>query len=451
MKKDYSLTEGVVWKSLLFFAVPIMLSNLLQQLYNAVDSSIVGTFAGSMPLAAVGSSGALINLLVGFFLGIASGASVIFAKYYGAGNTDKMIKTINTSIIVSIICGIIITIMGMVWTRPLLELMHCPEEVIDLSVAYLRVYFTGIIGMMIYNVGAGIITARGDSRHPLYYLVFSGILNLVLDVLFVAVLKMGVAGAALATSISQYFSAALVMYNLVKAPEECRFKVNKIRFDKDIFTETIKLSVPCGLQSAMFNISNMLVQIKINEFGAIIMAGGASYLKIDAFLYVPMVAFGLAISTFVAQNIGAGKEERIKEGVHVALGLSVIITIIMSATILITGNNLINLFTTNEEVKNVGLTMMHILAPFVFTHSFTEVLAGKIRGSGKALQAMIITATGICGFRIVWIMIMLKLFNSIETIYWCYPASWIFCSICFITYYLVDEVKNSKKLVAEKI
>ena len=261
------LIEGSIGKSLLFFAVPIMLSNLLQQLYNAVDSSIVGTFAGSMPLAAVGSSGAIINLLVGFFLGISTGTSVIFAKYYGADDKNSLLKTMNTSLILSVICGIIITIIGMVWTRELLEFMHCPEDVIGLSATYLRVYFVGIIAMMVYNVGAGIIRAKGDSKHPLYYLLYRGILNLILDILFVAVFKMSVAGAALATVISMYFSAGLVIYNLIKSPESYRLKLNNIRFHKDTAVEIIKLSIPCGLQSAMFNISNMLVQIKINDFG----------------------------------------------------------------------------------------------------------------------------------------------------------------------------------------
>ena len=384
-KRDYSLTEGVIWKSLLFFAVPIMLSNLLQQLYSAVDSSIVGIFAGSMPLAAVGSSGALINLLVGFFLGISTGTSVIFAKYFGADDKKKLLKTMNTSIILSSIAGIIITIVGMIWTKSLLEFMHCPEDVIDLSVMYLRVYFLGIVGMMIYNVGAGIIRARGDSKHPLYYLFVSGVLNLVLDILFVAVFNMGVAGAAFATVISQYVSAALVIINLMNIPESYRLRLKKIHFDKETANEIIRLGIPCGLQAAMFNISNMIVQIKINDFGSVAMAGCAAYEKIDGFLYMPMMALGLSISTFVGQNIGAGKYERIKKGVNVCLVLSVIMTMIGSAIVLLTGGRLLNVFTDNEEVKNIGILMMFILAPFTWTHSFTEILGGAIRGAGSAV------------------------------------------------------------------
>lgn len=446
-KKEYSLTEGPIGKSLLFFAIPIMLSNLLQQLYNAVDSSIVGRFAGSMPLAAVGSSGALINLLVGFFLGISTGTSVIFAKYYGAKDENKLLKTMNTSIILSLIAGIIITLVGMIYTGKLLVLMNCPEDVIGLSSTYLRVYFIGIIGMMVYNVGAGIIRARGDSKKPLYYLVFSGILNLVLDILFVAVLKWGVQGAALATVIAQYFSAVLVVMNLIRIPESYKLKITNITFDKETAAEIIKISIPCGLQSAMFNISNMLVQIKINGFGSIAMAGSAAYEKIDSFLYVPMMAFGLAISTFVGQNIGAGKHDRIKKGVNICLKYSIIITIIMSSIVLLLGNQFLNLFTSSVEVKNMGLIMMYVLAPFSFTHCFTEVLAGAIRGAGLAFQTMIITLVCICVFRIIWLMSLLSFINDIRIVYWCYPVSWILCSVCFIIYYLRGTWLEEEKII----
>ena len=434
--KNYSLTEGVIWKSLVFFAVPIMLSNLLQQLYNAVDSSVVGTFAGSEALAAVGSSGALINLMVGFFLGIATGTGVIFARYFGAENKEKLKDTINTSLIVAVICGIVLTIAGMIFTPQLLNLMHCPDDVMDLSVKYLRVYFSGITAMLVYNVGAGIIRAKGDSKHPLYYLVYSGILNLVLDILFVAVLKMGVSGAALATAIAQCFSALLVILNLVSIPESYRLNLKNMKLNKCSASEIIRISVPCGLQTAMFNISNMLVQIKINDFGSKAMAGCAAYEKIDAFLYVPMMAFGLAISTFVGQNIGAGRKDRIKKGIHVCLGLSIVVSMALSLVVILSGNGLLKLFVTSEDVKYYSISMMWILAPFTWTHSFTEVLGGAIRGAGAALQVMIITALNICVFRIIWIMVLLGLYNDIRIVYACYPASWILCSLCFVIYYI---------------
>ena len=368
--KIENLTEGVIWKKIVLFAIQIMLSNLLQQLYNACDSAVVGNFAGSEALAAVGSTGALINLLVGFFLGISTGTGVIFSRYFGADDEKKLLDVMNAAVMLSIICGIFIMIIGLIWTTDLLKIMHCPEDVINLATTYLRIYLLGMVGMLVYNVGSGIIRACGDSKHPLYYLMFSGILNLILNLIFVAGFNMGVAGSALATAISQFFSAFLVIMNLVRIPYSYRLNIRKIKFNKETAKQIIKISVPCGLQSSMFNISNMIVQIKINDFGSVAMAGCAAYEKIDGFLYMPMMALGLSISTFVGQNIGAGKYERIKKGVNVCLVLSVIITMIGSAIVLLTGGRLLNVFTDNEEVKNIGILMMFILAPFTWTHSF---------------------------------------------------------------------------------
>ncbi|MDU4479954.1 MATE family efflux transporter [Clostridium sp.] len=383
--KIENLTEGVIWKKIVLFAIPIMLSNLLQQLYNACDSAVVGNFAGSEALAAVGSTGALINLLVGFFLGISTGTGVIFSRYFGADDEKKLLDVMNAAVMLSIICGIFIMIIGLIWTTDLLKIMHCPEDIINLATTYLRIYLLGMVGMLVYNVGSGIIRACGDSKHPLYYLMFSGILNLILNLIFVAGFNMGVAGSALATAISQFFSAFLVIMNLVRIPYSYRLNIRKIKFNKETAKQIIKISVPCGLQSSMFNISNMIVQIKINDFGSVAMAGCAAYEKIDGFLYMPMMALGLSISTFVGQNIGAGKYERIKKGVNVCLVLSVIMTMIGSAIVLLTGGRLLNVFTDNEEVKNIGILMMFILAPFTWTHSFTEILGGAIRGAGSAV------------------------------------------------------------------
>lgn len=434
--KIENLTEGVIWKKIILFAIPLMISNLLQQLYNACDSAVVGNFAGNEALAAVGSTGALINLLVGFFLGISTGTGVIFSRYFGAEDEKKLSEVMNTAIILSVICGIFIMIFGLIWTTDLLKIMHCPDDVIDLATIYLRIYLLGMVGMLVYNVGSGIIRACGDSKHPLYYLIFSCILNLILNLIFVAGLNMGVAGSALSTAISQFFSAALVIINLIRIPYSYRLNIHKITFNKETAKQIIKISVPCGLQSSMFNISNMIVQMKINDFGSVAMAGCAAYEKIDGFLYMPMMALGLSISTFVGQNIGAGKYERIKKGIRICLILSVIITAIACGIVLITGSQLLNIFTSNEEVKNVGITMMFILAPFTWTHSFTEILGGAIRGAGSAVQVMAITALNICVLRIIWMIVALPIKNDIKVLSWCYPISWIICSLCFIAYYL---------------
>lgn len=442
--KRNDLTEGSIWKGILFFAVPIMLSNLFQQLYNAIDSAVVGKFAGGDALAAVGSTGPLINLFVGLFLGIATGTGVIYAQYYGARNKRRLNEVINTAMILSVIGGIFLTVVGIALSPMMLRIMHSPENVIGLSVTYLRIYFSGVIVMLIYNVGAGIIRAGGDSRRPLYYLVCSGILNLILDLIFVVCFKMGVSGAAWATVIAQSFSAVLVIVHLMRMSDGYSLKINKIIFSREIAVKIINIGVPCGLQGVMFNISNMIVQTKFNDFGSVAMAGCAAYEKIDGFLYMPMNAIGLAISTFVGQNIGAGKHERIKKGVRVSIILAVLLTVVFSSIVILTGNSLMDIFTNDSEVKRFGVLMMICISPFTFTHCFTEVLGGAIRGAGAALQVLIITAINICVFRIIWLLVLFGDKTNIIYVYLCYPSSWTLCSLCFIIYYLKGNWLNKK-------
>lgn len=439
INKKVSLTKGSIWRGILSFAVPIMLSNVLQQLYNAIDSAVVGTFAGDEALAAVGSTGSIINLLVGLFLGIATGTGVIYAQYYGAENIKKLSETIDTAVILSFLGGAVLAIIGVVISPQLLEIMHSPENVISLSTLYLRIYFAGAIVMVIYNVGAGIIRAGGDSKRPLYFLVYSGILNLILDLLLVAVFKMGVAGAAIATLIAQSFSAVLVIIYLIRLPKNYSLKFKRLAFSKTIAKEIIKLGIPCGLQSCMFNIANIIVQTEINDFGSMAMAGGAAYCKIDGFLYMPMNALGLTMSTYVAQNIGAGYFDRIKKGVRISVVFAVLITVFAGALVILTGNELLSVFTSDDEVKKYGIIMMWSIAPFNWTHSFTEVLGGAIRGAGAAMQVLIITAINICLFRIIWLLLLFSEKDSILKVYLCYPASWILCSICFIIYYFKGD------------
>lgn len=446
-QNECSLTEGSIWKGILYFSVPIMLSNLFQQLYNATDSAIVGKFAGAGSLAAVGSTGPLINLLVGLFLGIATGTGVIYAQYFGAKDKKKLMEVINTAMIVSLIAGIILTVIGFAGSPFLLRIMNSPENVIGLSTTYLRIYFLGVTAMLIYNVGAGIIRSGGDSKRPLYFLIFSGILNFILDLFFVAILKLGVVGAALATVIAQIFSAVLVVIYLLRIDDRYCLKLNKLIFSREIAVKIIKIGVPCGLQSVMFNIANMIIQTKINGYGSVAMAGCAAYEKIDGFLYMPMNALGLTMSTFVAQNIGAKQKHRIKKGIKIGLIIAVVSTIIISAFVLLTGKYLINIFTSDEEVKHFGLLMMLCIAPFTFTHCGTELLGGAIRGAGCAVSVLILTAINICVFRIFWLLVLFGNNKNIMYVFLCYPASWILCSFCFIIYYFKGNWIKDKILI----
>ncbi len=434
-KTANSLTEGSIWKGLLFFAIPIMLSNLLQQLYNTIDSAVVGTWAGSGALAAVGSTGALINLLVGFFLGISTGAGVIYATYFGAKDEKNLHRVIDNSFILAVGAGVILTIVGVVFSPQLLRLMNTPEDVMDLAVTYLRIYFGGIIVMLVYNVGAGLIRAGGDSRRPLYYLIISGLLNLVLDILFVAIFGMGVAGAAWATVISQACSAVLVTIHMMRLPKSCRLDLLNIRFDKAASVQIIKLAIPCGIQASMFNIANLLVQTKINSFGSVAMAGVAAYTKIDGFIYTPTQAISLAVSTYVGQNIGAGKTERAKKGVNRAVILALCTSIALGGIVLLLGNHLLHMFTSDEDAVSFGLQMMHVMASTCWIFAPADILSGAMRGAGAATQVTVINALCICLFRILFLTFVLPFYMNISFLFLVYPMSWILCTFCVVIYY----------------
>lgn len=318
-----NLTEGSITGSIIKFSVPILLTNLLQQLYNSIDSAVVGHFCGDAALAAVGSTGVLINLLIGFFLGLATGAGVLYAMYYGAGDHKSLKKLIDSAMLLSLIIGAVMTFVGVVFTRQLLGLMDMPQEALKPSEDYLRIYMAGTIITLVYNVGAGLIRAEGDSVRPLIYLAIGGLGNLGMDILAVGVLGMGAAGAAWATVFAQTITAVLVVIRLTKLDPSYALRPLHMKPDKITLWDVVRISVPCGLQSSMYNISNLLVQIKINAFGTVAMAGTTAYGKIDAFVYMPMAALSLAISTFVGQNIGAGRYDRMKKAIRVSLALSI--------------------------------------------------------------------------------------------------------------------------------
>lgn len=448
-KPANSLTEGSIWKGLLFFAIPIMLSNLLQQMYNTIDSAVVGTWAGSEALAAVGSTSALINLLVGFFLGISTGAGVVYATYFGAKDEKNLRRVIDNSLILGAAAGIILTATGVIFCPQLLRLMNTPEDVMDLAVTYLRIYFGGIIVMLIYNIGAGLIRAGGDSRRPLYYLIISGFLNLVMDVLFVAVLGLGVAGAAWATVISQACSAVLVTVHMMRFPKGYRLTLRGIRFDKETSAQIVKLALPCGIQSSMFNIANLLVQVKINGFGSVAMAGVAAYTKIDGFVYTPTQAISLAVSTYVGQNIGAGNIDRAKKGVNRAVVLVLCTSITIGGTVLLLGEHLLHLFTSDEAVVDFGLQMMYVMASTAWTFSPADVLSGAMRGAGAATQVTIINALCICIFRILFLTFVLPLYMNISFLFMVYPMSWLLCTVCIVIYYRKGKWMKNAVLVSK--
>lgn len=445
-----SLTEGPVVKSLLSFSVPLLISNLLQQLYNSVDSAIVGTFAGDIALAAVGGpTGSLINLLIGFFLGISTGTGVLYAMHYGAKDYAGLKKLIGNALVLSAAAGIVIGALGAVFAKEMLIWMDTPANIVPEAAKYLRIVMGGMIVTMIYNVSAGMIRAEGDSARPLLYLLVGGVVNLVLDLIFVALLDWSVVGAAIATVAAQAVTAALTLLRLTRLPEDHRFRFGSIRVNRLTLWDITRISVPCGLQGSMFNISNLLVQAKINTFGTIAVAGVTAYSKIDGFIYMPVMALSLACSTYVGQNIGAGQYDRVKKGIRVCLLASISASLLMGTAVILSGNSAIGIFTREPASQEFARQMMWYMAPFAWSFTFSDVLGGAIRGAGAAMRVTVITALCICVFRVIWLFALLPFFNDIRVVFLCYPVSWALCSGVMTLYYFKGSaIKNAMRAAA---
>lgn len=429
------MTEGVIWKELLLFSIPLLLGNLFQQLYNTVDSVVVGNYIGPQALAAVGASNPIINLLVGFFMGLATGAGVVISRYYGAQNKEDLMKSVQTSIVITFLAGIIMTFIGILATPWILEMVGTPADVMDGSVLYLRIYFTGIIAVMIYNMGAGILRAVGDSKRPLYFLCVSSIVNIVLDLYFVVVLKMGIAGVAWATLIAQSISAFLVIYVLLKTKEGYRLILKDLHLDIPILKMIIRLGLPSGIQNAIVSFSNVIVQSNINAFGSNAMAGCGSYVKIDGFAIMPIMSFSMAITTFTSQNMGAKKYERVKQGAKTCLMLGIGLVLSMSTLLYLFGDQLLKIFSQDEQVLYYGIYMLRVLVPGYIFLSVTQILAGVIRGAGVATIPMYIMVGCWCFFRIAWIMIAMYFLDDIIVVFLGYTLSWMLSSVIIYWYY----------------
>ena len=397
------ITEGVIWKQLLIFFFPILFGTFFQQLYNTADAIIVGNFVGKEALASVGGSAStIINLLVGFFVGLSSGATVIISQYYGADNRRRVSDSVHTAIALAIAGGIVIMLLGLVSARFALTAMGTPDDILSLSLTYMKIYYLGTIPSMIYNMGSGILRAVGDSKRPLYFLIASCLVNIVLDLLFVAVLGMGVTGAAIATIASQFFSAILTLIALLRTQDSYRLIVSKIRFHRDLLFDIIKIGLPAGLQSAMYSISNLLIQSSINSFGTDTIAAWTAYGKVDSIFWMIMGAYGVSITTFAGQNFGG--------------------------TILL-------LFTRDTNVINICIGMMRVVSPAYITYICIEILSGTCRGCGDSFFPMLLTCFGVCVLRILWITIAVPLRHEVATVAFSYPLTWTITSILFILYY----------------
>ena len=435
--KGNGITEGVIWKQLLFFFFPIMLGSLFQQLYNMADAMIVGNFVGKQALAAVGgTTSVLINLLVGFFVGLSSGATVVISQFFGGHSDREVSRSVHTAIMLALTGGAILMIVGIAAARPILQLMQTPEDVMDYSVTYIRIYFLGMIPSSIYNIGSGILRAVGDAKRPLYFLIAACFTNIVLDLLFLVVFHWGVAGAGIATVMSQCLSAVLVCLVLSRSTESYRVMWHKVRFDSVMLPRIIRIGIPAGLQSVMYNAANIVVQTSMNTFGTDNVASWTVFEKMDGIYWLVVSAFGVAVTTFVGQNFGARKFERVKKSVRVSLAMCLSIAIGLSILLICLCPYIFLLFTSDTAVLQGGIFMVHFMMPAYFIYVFTEILSGAIRGTGDAFIPMLITCVGVCVLRIAWIALIVPRWHDTRAVMLSFPISWVVSAAIFIIYYL---------------
>ena len=434
--KGNRITEGSIFGQLLLFFFPILFGTFFQQLYNTADAMVVGRFVGKQALAAVGgSTSTLINLLVGFFVGLSSGATVVISQFYGARKADKVHWAVHTSIAFSVIGGIIFMIVGLVGSPWALEAMKTPEDVMGHAVVYIRIYFLGIIVNLVYNMGAGILRAVGDSRRPLYFLIASCFTNIILDVLLVAVLGMGVAGAALATITSQLLSAVLVVRALMKTDDMYKLEWKKVRIDQRMLQRIVRIGIPAGMQSVMYNISNVIIQAGVNTLGTDNVTAWATYGKVDGLYWMMINALGISVTTFVGQNFGAGRLDRVRKGAGACMVIGVVLTASVGVVLYNGGHLLVELFTTDQQVQAISMDLLHFMVPTFITYIAIEILSGTLRGVGDAWMPLIITGIGVCAVRVLWIMFVLPHYHTIIGAAFCYPLTWSLTTVAFVIYY----------------
>lgn len=429
------MTEGPIWKKITFFAIPIFLGNLFQQMYNTVDSLIVGNFLGSNALAAVSSSGNLIFLMIGFFNGIAIGAGVVIARYFGARDKENVEKAVHTTVAFGLVASVILTIIGVFFAPHILVWMKTPENVLPESVAYFRIYFMGSAGFVMYNIFVGILQAVGDSRHPLYYLIISSVINVVLDITLIAGFHMGVGSAAFATAVSQFTSALLCMGQLMRTKEEYRLTLRRIRFEWKMLKQIIRFGLPSGFQNSIIAIANVVVQSNINSFGEMAMAGCGAYSKIEGFGFLPITSFTLALTTFVGQNMGARDYERTKKGARFGMLCAMILAEAIGALIFLFAPALTAAFDSTPEVIFYGVARARTSALFYFVLAYSHSIAAILRGAGKAVVPMVVMMVFWCVIRVAFLTVMGYIIPSIDIVYWVYPLTWTLSAVAFFIYY----------------
>ena len=444
---EMDMCNGPILKKMLMFALPLVCSSILQLLFNAADIVVVGRFAGDNSLAAVGSNTSLINLLTNIFIGLSVGANVLTGRFYGAKQEKDLKETVHTSMLVSMVSGVILTLIGVVFAEKLLTLMKAPEEVLGLAAVYLRIYFIGMPAMMIYNFGSAILRAIGDTKRPLYYLTIAGVINVVMNLIFVIIFKMDVAGVGLATVISQCISAYLVFRCMMKEEGAIRLIPKELRIYKDKLTKIMQIGLPAGFQGTVFSLSNVLIQSSINSFGAVVVAGNSAAGNIEGFVYVAMNAFHQATISFTSQNIGAGKYERLNKILIRGLGCACLVGLIMGNACVILGETFVGIYSSSPEVIAAGVLRLKYIAALYALCGMMDVMVGSLRGMGYSVMPMIVSMIGACGLRILWLATIFQIpaYHTIECVYVSYPVSWTLTFLTHVVCFIWARRRIEKK------
>ncbi|MBQ5867994.1 MAG: MATE family efflux transporter [Lachnospiraceae bacterium] len=447
MKKSYEMDmcNGPILSKVLVYAFPLMLSGILQLLFNAADVIVVGRYAGSQSLAAVGSTSALINLLVNVFIGLSVGVNVLVAQYYGAKKEDDVNETVHTAVAISLVSGVFLVFVGFLLSRPLLELMGTPADVIDKSTIYMKFYFAGMPVIMLYNFGSAVLRAVGDTRRPLYYLTIAGVVNVLLTVFFVTQLNMDVAGVALATVLAQVISAGLVVRALMQSEGCLKLELKKLRIDKSKLKRIVRVGLPAGMQGAIFSISNVLIQSSVNSFGSIAMAGNTTAQNIEGFIYTAMNAVYQTNLSFTSQNYGGRKFSRLNRITLTCVGVVTVVGLVLGLSCYGAGEFLVGIYSSDPEVVQYGLTRLSVFGMTYFICGIMDTMVGAIRGLGYSILPMCVSLTGACAFRIVWIYTIFQWNRTLMTLYLSYPASWIVTTIAHVVCFIIIRKKLPKE------
>lgn len=451
-KYEMDMCNGPLFGKIIIYAVPLILSGILQLTFNAADIVVVGRFAGNHALAAVGSTSSLINLLVNLFMGLSVGTNVLVARFYGGNKENEISETVHTAIITAVVGGIILIFVGFFLSRPLLTLMGTPADVLDHSVLYMRIYFAGMPVMLLYNYGGAVLRAVGDTKRPLYFLMIAGVVNVCLNLVFVIVFHMGVAGVALATVSSQVISAGLIIRCLMKTESSYKFEFSKLKFSSDKFIRMMKIGIPAGLQGSIFSISNVLIQSSVNSFGSIVMAGNTAAANIEGFVYMAMNALHQTALSFTGQNMGAGKYKRIHKIMWICLGMVSVIGLVLGNAAYFFGNTLVGIYSSDAEVIHYGvLRLLYICVPY-FLCGLMDVMVGVLRGMGYAIMPMIVSLTGACGLRVLWIFTVFAANRTLPVLYMSYPVTWTVTFLVHLVCFMIVKKKmNSNNSIKKRM